>query len=217
MLGRIESALEPDLLKSAIRQVVHEAEPLRAAFFQVDGQVFQKPLDYPDVELAYYDLTGSHDPVREAHRLASSMQRAPMPLTGPLFKFALLQTSVDESYFFVCCHHIVIDGIGIGLICHRIAAVYSALAAGASIPPSFFGSLGDLIEYEAAYEASTDYLEDQAYWTKNIPPESESRYRLARAAAEHDGYESSGPVQLDPFVVDEARRLSQTLGCAGLR
>ncbi|EID17508.1 linear gramicidin synthetase subunit D [Mycobacterium xenopi RIVM700367] len=212
MLGRIESALEPDLLKSAIRQVVHEAEPLRAAFFQVDGQVFQKPLDYPDVELAYYDLTGSHDPVREAHRLASSMQRAPMPLTGPLFKFALLQTSSDESYFFVCCHHIVIDGIGIGLICHRIAAVYSALAAGASIPPSFFGSLGDLIEYEVAYEASTDYLEDQAYWTKNIPPESEPRYRLARAGAEHDGYESSGPVQLDPFVVEEARRLSQTLG-----
>ncbi|EUA33487.1 condensation domain protein [Mycobacterium xenopi 4042] len=155
--------------------------------------------------------------MREAHRLASSMQRAPMPLTGPLFKFALLQTSVDESYFFVCCHHIVIDGIGIGLICHRIAAVYSALAAGASIPPSFFGSLGDLIEYEAAYEASTDYLEDQAYWTKNIPPESESRYRLARAAAEHDGYESSGPVQLDPFVVDEARGCRRRWGCAGLR
>ena len=39
--------------------MVREAEPLRAAFFEVDGQVFQKVVDYPDVELACYDLTGS--------------------------------------------------------------------------------------------------------------------------------------------------------------
>ena len=89
---RIEGTVEPGLLERAIRQVVREAEPLRAAFFEVDGQVFQKPVDYPDVELARYDLIGSQDPVQEAHRLASSIQRTPMPLSGPLFKFALLQT-----------------------------------------------------------------------------------------------------------------------------
>ena len=49
---RIEGTVEPDLLERAIRQVVREAEPLRAAFFEVDGQVFQKAVDYPDVELA---------------------------------------------------------------------------------------------------------------------------------------------------------------------
>ena len=43
-----------------------EAEPVRAAFFEVDGQVFQRPIDYPDVELAFYDLSSSSDPVREA-------------------------------------------------------------------------------------------------------------------------------------------------------
>ncbi len=51
-LLRIEGTVEPDLLEWAIRQVVREAEPLRAAFFEVDGQVFQKTVDYPDVELA---------------------------------------------------------------------------------------------------------------------------------------------------------------------
>ena len=62
-LVRIEGTVEPGLLERAIRQVVREAEPLRAAFFQVDGQVFQKTVDYPDVELACYDLIGSQDPV----------------------------------------------------------------------------------------------------------------------------------------------------------
>ena len=135
-----------------------------------------------------------------------------MPLTGPLFKFALLQTRVDEFYFFVCCHHIVADGIGLALVCHRIGNVYNAMASGVSIPPAFFGSLSDLIACELEYEASTDYLDDEAYWTKNLPPESEPRYRLAPAADGRDPYESSAPVQLDPLVVAGIQELSQALG-----
>src|SRR5689334_2137363 len=67
-LVRLEGTMEPDLFEQAIRRVVREAEPLRAAFFQLDGKVFQKTVDYPDVELARQDLTGSQDPVQEAQR-----------------------------------------------------------------------------------------------------------------------------------------------------
>ena len=41
-LVRIEGTVEPDLLERSIVQAVREAEPLRAAFFEVDGQVFQQ-------------------------------------------------------------------------------------------------------------------------------------------------------------------------------
>jgi hypothetical protein len=37
MLGRIEGTVEPALLEPAVRQVVRESEPLRAAFFELDG------------------------------------------------------------------------------------------------------------------------------------------------------------------------------------
>ncbi len=212
MLGRIEGAIAPGLLEAAIRQVVREAEPLRAGFFQVDGQVVQKAVDYPDVELARYDLRGSQNPEPGCYRIAASIQRTLMPLSGPLFKFALFQTRIDEFYLFVCCHHIVIDGIGLALISHRIAAIYSAMASGGPIPPAFFGSLSDLISCESEYEGSSDYLDDQAYWTKNLPLESQLRYGFAQAADARDPSEASVPVQLDPFVVAEIRRFSQTLG-----
>jgi hypothetical protein len=80
----------------------------------------KRSLITPDVELAGYDLTGSPDPVQDAYRIASSIQRTPMPLSGPLFKFALMQSRLmqsraDEFYLFVCCHHIAIDGIGVGI------------------------------------------------------------------------------------------------------
>ncbi len=58
---RIEGTVKPDLLEQAIRQALREAEPVRAAFFELDGQVFQKAIDYPDVELAFYDMSCSRD------------------------------------------------------------------------------------------------------------------------------------------------------------
>src|SRR5271170_7921684 len=151
----IEGTVKPDLLESAICQVVREAEPVRATFLQVDGQVFQRTIDYPDVELACYDLSCSLDPVQEAYRLASSIQRTPMPFTGPLLKFALFRTRADEFYLFACCHHIVLDAFGIALVTHRVGSVYSAIVSGAPIPPAFFGSLRDLVGCELEYEAST--------------------------------------------------------------
>ncbi|WP_156765459.1 condensation domain-containing protein, partial [Mycobacterium sp. 1245852.3] len=211
-LLRIEGTVDPWLLEHTIRQVVREAEPIRAAFFQVDGQVFQQAVDYPDVELACYEHMGSQDPVQEAYRLAASIQSTVMPLDGPLFKFALLQTRPDEFYLFVCCHHIVADGIGLALICHRIGEVYNALASGAPIPPVFFGSLSDLIACEVEYEASTEYLDDQAYWAKNLPAESEPRYRSAPATGAREPSESSPPVELDPAVVAGIQELAQALG-----
>src|SRR5262245_25000122 len=182
---RIQGPLDCGALEWAIRRSLQESEPLRASFFEVDGQIFQKSIDCPDVGLAFYDLIGSRDPVGEAHAIASSIQRTPMPRTGQLFKFALFRTRPDEFYWFTCCHHIVVDASGIALVGHRIATIYSAIVSGAPIPPAFFGSLQELVECELEYEASTSYLEDQDYWTGNLPSES-ADHRLALAAGERD-------------------------------
>ncbi|RAV12707.1 non-ribosomal peptide synthetase, partial [Mycolicibacterium sp. GF69] len=211
-LLRIEGAIDPDLLERAIVAVVREAEPLRARFFEVDGRVLQQPVDYPNVSLARYELTGSQDSAQDALRLAAEIQRAQMPLGGALFKFALLQTQFDECYLFACCHHIVVDGIGLTLICHRIADVYSAMVSGLPIPSAFFGSLSDLVECESEYETSTDYLDDQAYWTRNLPQESVLNHRPIHRELSDGGEESSAPVQLHPWVVAGIQALSQTLG-----
>ncbi|WP_264077695.1 non-ribosomal peptide synthetase [Mycolicibacterium houstonense] len=213
MLARIDGVIEPAQLERAIRHVLREAEPLRATFTEVDGRVFQTVADYPDVELVRYDLTDSPAPVQDVYRVASSIRQAPMPLSGPLFKFALLQTRADEFYFFVCCHHIAIDGIGMGLVCHRIAAVYTAIVTDAPNPPAIFGSLKSLVDCESDYEATDDYLEDQAYWAENAPPENEPRHHPGPGVANHAReYEPSAPVLLNPCVVAGARELAKSLG-----
>ena len=146
-------------------------------------------------------LTGASDPVQEAHRMALSIHRTPMPFDGPLFKFAFFKTRCDEFHLFACCHHIVADAAGIALAGHRIASIYSAIVSGAPVPPAVFGTLQDLIDCELAYEASNDYIDDQGYWASNLPAESVPPYRLPQAASEADPYLASVSVRLDPVVL----------------
>ncbi len=134
-----------------------------------------------------------------------------MPPTGPLFKFALFRTRLDEFYWLLCFHHLVIDGFGTVLFANRVAAVYSALVSGTPVPPAFFGSLRDLIECEAEYEASKDYAEDLAYWSGNLPPESPPYYGLSQSAGGYDPYSASEPVRLDPSVLRRVHELSDVL------
>ncbi|WP_249026292.1 condensation domain-containing protein, partial [Mycobacterium kyorinense] len=208
----IEGAVERNLLEQAIRRVMAEAEPIRAAFFEVDGQVFQRPIDDPDVELPLYDLTHLSDPVQEFHRIAESIRRTPMPPSGPLFKFALFQTRANQSYWFLCFHHLVTDGFGTVLFANRVAAVYSALIAEAPEPPAFFGSLKDLVTWETEYQESEQYAEDLAYWSENLPPESAPHSGLSQSADERDSSSVSDSVRLDPRVVSRVHELSDLLG-----
>jgi amino acid adenylation domain-containing protein/non-ribosomal peptide synthase protein (TIGR01720 family) len=207
VLVRFDGVVQRGLLERAIRHVMQEAEPARAAIFEVDGQVFQRAGD-PEVELAFHDLSDSRHPVQEAREIAASIQNIPMPPGGPLFTFALFQTWADEFYLFGCFHHIVIDGSGITLLAHRIATVYAAIVSDAPIPPAFFGSLQELVRCESEYEASTDYLDDEAYWTENLPPESGQRNRLPQAARDGDPRSPSAPVRLDPVVLRQVQELS---------
>ncbi len=212
VLVHIEGAIDTGLLHQAMRHVVNEAESLRASFFEVDGQVFQKAVEYDDVDLVFYDLTESRDPEREVRATASSIQNTPMPLTGPMIKFALFRTAPDEYYWFTTCHHIAIDGMGIALIGRRIAAVYSALASGKPIPPAFFGSLHDLVSGELEYEASPKFVEDQEYWAAHRPEGDGADYPATAADDGRDPYSPSPPVQLDQSVVGKVKELSKTLG-----
>ncbi|MUM31371.1 condensation domain-containing protein, partial [Mycolicibacterium sp. CBMA 361] len=203
---KIDGSVDFGVFEQSIRRVVGEAEPVLATFSESDGQVRQRLLDAANIEVAFVDLTDADQPMARARELASAMQRTPMPLDGPLLRFAYFRAGAAESYFFVCCHHIVADGIGLALVCQRIAAVYSESVAGMPIQPSYLSSLQDLIDCEEAYEASADYAEDEAYWTANLPAEATREHQPDDAAAE-DG--SSEPIQLDPALLARVERLCE--------
>ena len=200
MLMKVEGTVDRDALEWALQRAMREADPVRAAFFEEDGQVFQRVIDYPEIDVDFYDLRDSSDPERDAQEIALSIQRTPMSFTGPLFTYALFETGPAEFYLFGCFHHIVIDGAGIALLVNRVASIYSATTSGDLIPPAFFGSLQDLITCESDYSASSDYTDDESYWTMHLPPVSGPDTRLLEAVDAESDWRSA-PVPLDPAVL----------------
>ncbi|VBA52198.1 Dimodular nonribosomal peptide synthase [Mycobacterium attenuatum] len=198
----IKGSIVPALLRQAICHAISEAEPVRAGFIETDGKTFQAARDHPDIDLPFWDFTRSPDPAQEAHRMASSIQQTPMPLEGPLFRFALFLTGLNEYFFFMCFHHLVIDAFSIGLLTDRIASVYSAIAGEYPIPKALFGSLHDLVACEAKYGASKDYLADLAYWKHNLPARGGSD-DLPTQMSSGPSYLASAPVALDSSVVNQ--------------
>ncbi|MEE6176657.1 amino acid adenylation domain-containing protein [Mycobacterium sp. 050134] len=210
VLVRFDGEVRLDLLERAIQQALQEAEPARAVIYEADGQVLQRAVNYPHVDVAFHDLSDARHPVQEARRIASAIQDTPMSPDGPLFRFALFQTWVDEFYLFGCFHHIVIDGFGITLVANRIATVYAALASGEPVPPAFFGSLEDLVRCESEYEASAEYLDDQDYWTKNLPREGAPLGRWSPSTGQgRDPQSPSAPVRFDPGVLRRIEDLAR--------
>ncbi len=207
LLVKIDGDVDHEALEWALGRVVKEAEPVRASILESDGQVVQRVVDYPDVGLDFHDVRHCADPVGEAHRMALSIQRTPMPFDGPLFRFAIFQTGPAEFYLFGCFHHIVIDAAGLGLIGNRVASVYSALVSGEPIPPAFFGSLQDLVDCESQYEQSDAYRDDEAYWTNNLPAAG-APSALPPAQDDPDPNWHSAPVPLAPAVLRRIDELS---------
>ncbi|WP_156628629.1 AMP-binding protein, partial [Mycobacterium sp. 1274756.6] len=210
LLGKVDGPIKPDLLESAIRHTLDEAEAGRAVVIEEAGRVGQRPFDYSNFELDLYDLTDSEDPAGTARELASLIQRDPMSLSGPLAKFVLFQTGISEYYLFGLCHHIAVDGLSMAMVSRRIAAVYTALVSGKPAAPSSFGSLRDLVRYETEYEQSADYEEDLDYWRNNIPQDSGLDGQML-SVGNHDAYSTSATVQLKVGVVKGIGELNKSL------
>lgn len=212
MMFIISGKIEPNLLEQAICRVVSEAEPIRVGFRVLDGKLYQEVIDCGDLAVPVHDLTGSTDPVQQAYRLANLIQRTPMPLAGPLLKFALFQTRQDEFYLFLCVHHMVLDGFGIMIVVNRIAAVYSAMVSRMPLPPPFFGSLQALGRCELEYEKSTHYREDRDYWDAILRAVRVPDYQLQQAEKGSDFCTPSAPVQFEHDVVRQTQQLAKRLG-----
>ena len=177
----------------------------------MDGQVFQKAIDYPDVEVAFYDLSDSRHPVQEARRIALSIQRTPMPFGWPAVQICavsdmarrVLLVRVLPPHDHRRYRNYALSPIGLQLSTRQLFLAHPFLLPSSARCRTWF-------DCESEYEASTDYQEDQAYWTQNLPPESGPNDRSPGTAGEGDPDRPSAPVRLDPAVLRRVQELSQT-------
>jgi amino acid adenylation domain-containing protein/non-ribosomal peptide synthase protein (TIGR01720 family) len=169
----IAGTVDPQAFERALRQVVAEADALRAVIVEHDGAATQTIQSEVDFQLSVVDLAAEPDPHAAAREWMRRAQSHPIdPAGGVPFEFALLRLAADRVIWFQRYHHAVLDGLGMSLIERRVAAVYTALVTGADAPDTpdatAFGSLRGLLDAEAGYRAGPDIAGDRAYWAEEL-------------------------------------------------
>ncbi|MCH6163960.1 non-ribosomal peptide synthetase [Streptomyces marispadix] len=170
----VQGTLDPATFESAFRQVVSEAEGLRARFaVDADGRPRLHPGPSADWGVPFVDLGGEASPRRAAMAWMRADLARPFDLAdGPLFRGALLRLSDTAACWYLGAHHLVLDGFSSSLFARRLSRVYGALEQRQPAPAGEFGPLRTLLEEEAAYRDSPARLADRGFWlgrTADLP------------------------------------------------
>ena len=170
----IDGAIDEALFERALAQVVAEADVLRIQIDEQSGEPRQVVGAAGAWSLPAIDVSRESDPRAAAEAwMQADMVRAVDLTCGPLFQFALFKASAAKFFWYARYHHIVMDGYGMWLVAHRVAEIYSDLAAGRAPQGDTLRPLIDLLDDDAQYQASEQRAQDRQHWIKALaaPPE----------------------------------------------
>ncbi|WP_338927323.1 non-ribosomal peptide synthase/polyketide synthase (plasmid) [Mycetohabitans endofungorum] len=178
----IDGVINAAVFEAALRQVIDEADTLRLQFVDSDDGLRQR-IGAPAWSMPVLDLTAQADPEAAADAWMQADYQQPVNLMqGPLFCYALLKVAPAQWIWYQRYHHIMTDGYGQHLIAQRVAHVYSALCTGTAPAACDFGSIRQLLESDAQYQASAQRAQDEAYWLKHCAHWPEPATLASRAA-----------------------------------
>ncbi|MGK5629466.1 thioester reductase domain-containing protein [Streptomyces sp. URMC 123] len=169
---RLGGPLDRDALRRALAEVLRRHEALRTVFRVHGGEPRQYVLDELPLPLTVDEgpaagAGGEDEKDGDSElvaRLRAESQRPFDLARGPLVRFLLRPLGPDDHVLMVTMHHIVGDGISVGILFRELFALYEAYAAGR---PTAVG-LADLpVQYA-----------DFAEWQRGLLRGEELRTRL---------------------------------------
>ncbi len=134
---RISGALDAEVLRRVVGEVVRRQEALRTVFPSVEGVPVQVVRPAGEWRLPVQDVGMLPEQAREAaaRQLAQAEARRPFELaTGPLLRTRLIRLAADEHLLVVVMHHTIGDGASAGVLLRELSALYPALLAGEPSP-----------------------------------------------------------------------------------
>ncbi|QEU77651.1 non-ribosomal peptide synthetase [Streptomyces subrutilus] len=154
-----------DRLAASVRQVAEEADCLHVRFTAgPDGQPRQHAHRFP-VDVPTVDLRAADDAEFAAWDwMEADRGRTPDLAAGPLFHHALIRLADDRVLWYQRYHHLVVDGVSVGLLSRRAGEIYGAGRPSGEID----WTLGGLAGAEARYRGSAAYEADRAYWLERL-------------------------------------------------
>ena len=165
-------------LEQAIRQALGEADTIQARFaLAEDGtprQFLPQPGTVTPTAPEWFDFSQRADAQQAAQALMQADLRAELPADGdrPLCRQVLMRISDDRWFWYQRFHHLMLDGFSFEALTRRVAAIYQALRAGHTPPPSPFTPFSTVVAEYQAWEASPAKAASAQFWqeyTRELP------------------------------------------------
>jgi thioesterase domain-containing protein len=186
LMWQCRGELNVDLLATAFTQAVRRHEMLRTTFAMVDGKLSQIIGSPYSVALPVKDLQHIPDAAnsQEAGTLIREHAAYRMDLrNGPLLVLKLLKFAPQHHLLLVTMHHIICDGISLGILLRDIAVFYEALVEGKQpILPELPIQFADFAVWQEEWRKSTAAEVSLDFWHKTLGSDF-SRIELPRDAS----------------------------------
>ena len=166
---RLRGALDVGALEASLNEVVRRHETLRTTFVVQDGEALQRihpelrlsvrlvPLDYLDAEECEAAL----------HAAASEESVTSFDLSRlPLIRLTLFRLAQTDHVLLINIHHIVADGLSVGLLLEELDTFYRSLSVGAGArPPELAVQYADFAVWQRQALAYPNELE---FWRRQL-------------------------------------------------
>jgi len=189
LMWQCRGKLNVDLLALAFSQAVQRHEMLRTTFAMVDGKLSQIIGNPYSVALPVKDLQHVPDAAKspEAGSLIREHAAYSMDLlNGPLLVLKLLKFAPEHHLLLVTMHHIICDGISLGILLRDIAVFYEALVERKQpVLPVLPIQFADFAVWQEEWRKSEAAEASLNFWHKTLGTDF-SRIELPHDAA-HEG------------------------------
>ncbi|WP_053507332.1 non-ribosomal peptide synthetase [Xanthomonas oryzae] len=206
-----EGTLQRDVWEQAVAALIARHDALRIVLVEGSPLPSQRVLEGLSFSLPWHDYADHSDGEQRAWEHIRQATARPFALYGqPLWDIQWLQVSPTRGYCLYRCHHIIADGISMGMLSQQVVDEYNQRLRGhAEQSPS--PSCLQALEADRAYLGSSRYQRDLTFWRERLQARPEPLFPSATAAL---GHQRSVQLrcELDTALFLELSTLSERLG-----
>jgi amino acid adenylation domain-containing protein/non-ribosomal peptide synthase protein (TIGR01720 family) len=166
---RLHAAIDADLLRRSVNEIVQRHEVLRTTFQVIEGRPVQVVSGALEIELPVIDLSDSPLPHAKIESLVAEEVRRPFDLTsGPLLRVTLMVAGPSDAIIILAMHHIISDAWSMQVFVREMTVLYRAFARGEASPlPELAIQYAD---YAAWQRRWLEGIEERqlAYWRRQL-------------------------------------------------
>jgi amino acid adenylation domain-containing protein len=161
----LEGSLDKNRFEDTFRWLIRRHASLRTSFEKIKEEPVQKIHENVAFKIEYHDITDIQTEA-EVKEIIKHFVR-PFDLSqAPLFRVGLIKKDADAFFLVVDMHHIISDGVSIGLLVREFMVFYS----GEALPEPRL-EYKDFSQWQNSKEVRVSIQQQEAYWLNEFEDE----------------------------------------------